>query len=274
MTKRQANRTAVLIGLSPLFYIVPGMQAKALGGAAWLGCLAALPPLAGLGMLLGRRTPRTPGRLVSALIAPVLAAAAIALLHGCAVRYYTAVGVFRSPLPYAALLLITAVPAALSRKKALARASEVLLPLVLTLLAVTLACAAKQVRPARLIDLTAVSVTGVAQAALPILAVGAAALILPRLFTQAQPDAGAGTALGATAALVCMATVGALGGPMAARLEFPVFTLTRNLSLLHTVERLDGLMAAVWLLPDVTALALLLRACGDCALRALGRASE
>ena len=48
-----------------------------------------------------------------------------------------------------------------------------------------------------------------------------------------------------------------------------MFTMLRNTSLLHTVERLDALVAAVWILPDVTALTLLLHACGDCAARAL-----
>ena len=51
MTQRQTDFAATLTGLSPLLYIVPGTQAQALGSAAWLGCLAAIPPLAVLGWL-------------------------------------------------------------------------------------------------------------------------------------------------------------------------------------------------------------------------------
>ena len=269
MTERQTNAAATLIGLSPLLYLVPGAQARALGGAAWIGCLGALPVLALFGWLLKKRPVRTPGRLAAAGLALWLMAAAAAVLHGCAARYSTAVGVFRSPIPYAVLLLLTAVPAALSRKKALFRASEVFLPVVLALLGVVLLCAAKQLRPARLIDLTSVTLPNAARAALPVCCVGLAALVLPRVYAGAQPGAAPGIGLAGIAGLLCAAAVSALGAPMTAQLALPVFTLLRNLSLLHTVERLDALMAAVWILPDVTLLALLLRAGGDSAARAL-----
>lgn len=269
MTQRQTNMAAALTGLSPLLYIVPGAQVRALGGAGWIGCLAALPALAALGVLLHRRPPRAPGRLLSAMLGLWLAAAAASVLHGCAARFCTAAGVFRSPVPYAALLLMTAVPAALSRKKALFRASEIFLPVVLALLGVGLLCAAKQLRPVRLADLTQLQPLGVAEAAASVLAVGTAALLLPRIFAGANPTAAPAVALGAVAAVVCAAAVSVLGAPMAARLELPVFTMLRSVGLLHTVERLDALIAAVWVLPDVTVLALLLRAGGDCAAKAL-----
>lgn len=269
MTRRQTNRTAVLTGLSPLLYIVPGAQVRALGGAGWIGCLAALPVLAVIGLGLHRRQPMPAGRLSAAALGLWLAAAAAAVLHGCAERYCTAVGVFRSGVPYAALLLVTAVPAALSRKKALFRAGEVFLPAVLALLGLGLVCAAGQLQPVRLLDLTQLDAAGVARAALPVIACGTAALLLPRVFASANPTAAPAITLGALAAVVCAAAVGVLGAPMTARLELPVFTMLRNVGLLHTVERLDALMAAVWILPDVTVLALLLRAGGDCAQKAL-----
>lgn len=268
MTQRQTDFAATLTGLSPLLYIVPGTQAQALGGAAWLGCLAAIPPLAVLGWLLRKRPNRTPGRLASAALGLWLTLAAAAVLHGCAARCCTALGIFRSPLPYAAVLLAVAVPAALSRKQALFRAGEIFLPVVLALLGLALLCAVRQLRPARLIDLTQLSAAGVVQAALPVVAVGLAALVLPRLFAPVQPGAAPGVTLAVIAALVSAAAVGMLGAPMTARLELPVFTMLRNLGLLHTVERLDALITAVWVLPDVTALALLLRAGGDCIQRA------
>ena len=274
MTRRQANRTAALIGLSPLLYLVPGTQAEALGGMAWLGGIAALPVLALLARLLQRRAYRTPGRLLSAAAALWLLLAAAAVLHGCAVRYCTAVGVFKTPAPYAALLLGVAVPAALSRKKALFRVSEIFLPVVLTLLGVMLLCAAKQLRPARLIDLTQLTAPGVLRAAVPVILTGTAALLLPRCYAGASPGVAPVMLLGMLAAVVCAAAVSVLGAPMTAALELPVFTMLRNIGLLHTIERLDALMAAVWILPDVTMLTLLLRALGDHAARALRLPTE
>ena len=269
MTRRQTNAAAFLVGLSPLLHVVPLAQVQALGGAGWLGCAAALPALLILGAGLQKRTSHEPGRLMSFVLALWLAVGAAALLHGCAARYDTAVGEFRSTVPYAVLLLLTAVPAALSREKALFRASELFLPVVLALLAVGIGSALREVRPARLIDLTQVTPVSVLRAALPVFAVGCAALVLPRVFAGAQPGTGTGVRLCALGAVVCAATVGMLGAPLTARLELPVFTMLRNTSLLHTVERLDALVAAVWILPDVTALTLLLRACGNCAGRAL-----
>ena len=265
MTRRQTNAAAVLVGLSPLLHIVPGAQVQALGGAGWLGCAVALPVVLGLGALLQKRSSHRPGRLMSFVLAVWLAVGAAAVLHGCAARYDTAVGVFRSTIPYAALLLLTAVPAALSREKALFRVSEIFLPVVLALLAVGLLSALREIRPVRLIDVSEVSLRAVLQAALPVIAVGCAALVLPRVFARTQPGAGTGVWLCAIAAVVCAVTVGMLGAPLTARLELPVFTMLRNTGLLHTIERLDALVAAVWILPDVTALTLLLRACGNCA---------
>ena len=274
MTGRQTNTAAALIGLSPLLYIVPGTQAEALGGCAWLGGIAALPVLALLALLLQKRTPRAPGRLLSTAAAVWLLFGAACVLHGCAVRYCTAVGVFRTPAPYAALLLLTALPAALSRKKALFRASEIFLPVVLALLAVLLLCAATQLRPARLIDLTQLSAQGVLRAAVPVVVVGAAASVLPRCYAEVSPGAAPAILLGGLTAVLSAASVSVLGAPMTAGLELPVFTMLRNIGLLHTIERLDALMAAVWVLPDVTMLALLLRAGGDAAARALHIPSE
>ena len=269
MTRRQRNRAAFLVGLSPLLQVVPRGQVEALGGAAWLGCLAALPGLLLLGFLLKKHPPRPVGRAASFLLAVWLAFAAAALLHGCAVRYDTAVGVFRSPLPYAGILLLTALPAALGGEKALFRVSEIFLPVVLFLLTVGLLSAIREVHPARLIDLTHLSPRNLLRAALPVFAVGAGALVVLRVFAQEQPDAGSGAGLCVLAAVVCAVTAGMLGAPLTERLELPLFTMLRNTGLLHTVERLDALVAAVWILPDVTALTLLLHACGQSAARAL-----
>ena len=265
MTQRQTNTAAFLVGLSPLLHVVPGTQVRALGGAGWLGCAVALPVLLALGAGLQKRTSRQPGRLLSFVLALWLAASAAAVLHGCAARYDTAVGVFRTTVPYAVLLLLTAVPAALSREKALFRVSEIFLPGVLALLALGLGSAIREIHFARLIDFSQVTLRSVLQASLPVFAVGCAALVLPRIFAGGQPGAGTGAGLCALAAVVCAATVGMLGAPLTERLELPVFTMLRNTSLLHTVERLDALVAAVWILPDVTVLTLLLRACGNCA---------
>lgn len=265
MTRRQTNAAAFLVGLSPLLHVVPSAQVKALGGAGWLGCAVALPVLLALGAGLQKRTSHQPGRLMSFALAVWLGLSAAAVLHGCAARYDTAVGVFRSTVPYAILLLLTSVPAALSREKALFRVSEIFLPIVLALLAVGLLSALREVHPARLIDLSQVTLSATLRAALPVFAVGCAALVLPRVYAGVQPGMGTGAGLSALAAVVCAATVGMLGAPLVERLELPVFTMLRNTSLLHTIERLDSLVAAVWILPDVTALTLLLRACGNCA---------
>ena len=55
MTRRQTNTAAFLVGLSPLLQVVPNPQIKALGGAGWIGCLAALPGLLLLGAALKKR---------------------------------------------------------------------------------------------------------------------------------------------------------------------------------------------------------------------------
>ena len=64
--------------------------------------------------------------------------------------------------------------------------------------------------------------------------------------------------LALTAAAISMAAVGVLGAALASRLSHPFFILLRNISLSRAIERMEALISAVWVLPDLALLAALL----------------
>ncbi len=66
--------------------------------------------------------------------------------------------------------------------------------------------------------------------------------------------------------LVSAAIVGSYGAELTASLVHPFFTLTRGISLLNTLERVEAFIVAVWIFPDFIMLGLML-SCGCRCLR-------
>lgn len=64
--------------------------------------------------------------------------------------------------------------------------------------------------------------------------------------------------------LLSVFTIGNLGAGLTAQLNHPFFTLLRNISLFHAVERFGALVIGLWVLPDFVLVAMLLTLAVNC----------
>ena len=123
-----------------------------------------------------------------------------------------------------------------------------------------------------LLPVTAADAPGVARSALTVFGAGAAVLFFAAFAGGATPET-PGRARCAmrwcvrTCVLVTLLsvfTIGNLGAGLTAQLNHPFFTLLRNISLFHAVERFGALVIGLWVLPDFVLVAMLLTLAVNC----------
>lgn len=284
VTCRQLLSVCLVSLLSPLVRNLPHAAARAAGSAGWLCPLAGAPLVAlfvfllrrltkrraageGMGEIFLRVYGRTAGGLLLGLYALWMLAYAGFVIAAGALRL-TASAYPRGGRPLFVLALSgLSFVAALSRVRTLARAANVLRPLtLLTLLPILLGA---------LLDAELGGLFPVTKAdALPILRGGASAgdvLLLAAAFGfllgHVEPEAGPrptrallrlGGLLILLAALLTAAVLAAFGPAYTLAQEQPFLSMTRNLRLAGTLERIDALVIGLWVLADFILLAALL----------------
>ena len=101
---------------------------------------------------------------------------------------------------------------------------------------------------------------------LPLLNIGAGILVYPTFREGLVPIApGRGKAAAKWLVRVCLLAVllsvfaiGMLGAELTAHLSYPFFTMLRNISIFHAVERFEALVVGLWVLPDFILISLML----------------
>ena len=273
LTEKQLWILWSLAVLSPLGRIVPETNLHAAGDAGWLSGLAALPGLALYALFLRAALRSRAGEngLDDGLSLPLRRFLGLwALFYAgfslrmSAERFYTALGVFTAWQPFAAMLAVCAAAAARRGTKPLGRAAQIFLAAVTAVLLLTLGCAVPQMDWGRLGGVSGRDLPPILRGALPTVSVGMTALGFLALL--APPGVGTDLKRGGgfllrfvlTATAISMAAVGVLGAALSERLSHPFFVLLRNISLSRAIERMEALISAVWVLPDLALLAALL----------------
>lgn len=260
LTARQQRALAALAVLSPMLRLVPGANLAAAGDAGWLAPLFALPVIALYGRIL-RRVPQPKGRLRAGLCAAWAAFYGAFLLRMGAERFFSALTIFNHWLPFALVLAALAAAAAGGGEKPLGRAAECLLPFVTAALVIVGLCALPQMRFARLKVVSGADLPDILRAALPIVNVGCTLLFAVHLLAperSARSELRFSLRLAVTALALSAVAAGVLGSGVATHLSHPFFVLLRNLSLSRSLERIEALVTALWVLPDFAALGVLL----------------
>ncbi|MFR7768155.1 MAG: GerAB/ArcD/ProY family transporter [Oscillospiraceae bacterium] len=296
LTRRQYYTLCTMALLSPLLHLVPRKTAAEAGCGGWLSGAAALVPLLLFAALLegilrrgrpgegiGEITLRALGPVAGRVLLGVYALwfllySAFALRIG-AERFIEAVFPLSQPWPFVVTILAMAVCGALGEPKALFRAAEIFWPLLAGVLTLVLVFALPGLDVKNLLPVTAADAPGVARSALTVFGAGAAVLFFAAFTGGATPET-PGRARCAmrwcvrTCVLVTLLsvfTIGNLGAGLTAQLNHPFFTLLRNISLFHAVERFGALVIGLWVLPDFVLVAMLLTLAVNC-LRAAARA--
>lgn len=273
MTEKQLWMIGGLAVLSPLLRVVPETNLRAAGNAGWLSGLAALPILALYALFLRAALRRLPeGKMLEdGLFAPLRRFLGLwALFYAgfglrmSAERFFTALGVFTAWQPFALLLAALAAVAAGWGAKPLGRAAQIFLAAVTAALLLALGCALPQMDWGRLGGVSRYDAPSILHGALPTVSVGMTGLLFlallapPGIGSDLKRGGGFLLRLTLTATAISMAAVGVLGAESAQRLSHPFFILLRNISLSRAIERVEALISAVWVLPDLTLLAALL----------------
>ena len=141
LTRRQYYALCTMVLLSPLLHLVPRKTTAEAGCGGWLCALAALVrgrPGEGIGEITLRALGPVAGRVLLGVYALwFLLYSAFALRIG-AERFIEAVFPLSRPWPFVVTILAMAVCGALGSTKALFRASEIFLPLLMLVLALVL----------------------------------------------------------------------------------------------------------------------------------------
>lgn len=272
ISEKQLWTIGSLAVLSPLLRVVPETNLRAAGNAGWLSGVAALPMLALYGLFwraaLRRRAEgetiddrlSKPWRRFLGLWALFYAAFCLRM---SAERFFTALGVFTAWQPFAVILAALAAVAAAWGAKPLGRAAQIFLAAVTAALLLALGCAVPQMDFSRLGGVSKYDALPILRGALSTVSVGMTALFFlallapPGVGTDIRRGGGFLLRLALTAAALSMAAVGVLGAALSTRLSHPFFILLRNISLSRAIERVEALISAVWVLPDLALLAAL-----------------
>lgn len=283
MTQRQYGMLCAGIMLSSMLRLLPHTSAAEAGRAAWLCGPAALLPLLGfaaltaallrrrragegLSRLILRALGCTAGKLLLLLYALWFTGYAAFLLRSSAERFVATIYPFSHAWPFAALLLALCLTAALGPPRALFRAAEIFYPLLFAVFVFTLLFAAPDLRIRSLLPVTLSDAGGILRGALPIVNIGAAVLTYPAFLSGPLPEAAPSMRthrtlllrLGLWTLFLNAFVVGSLGAELTVNLSHPFFTMLRNVSVFHAVERFEALVVGLWLLPDFLLVSLML----------------
>lgn len=295
MKKSSQSCRRRLFALGTPVLMVPALRhfvtasAKYAGRAAWLTPLiAALPLLLYLHFIGDFMDRRQEGENLQELmlrgLGPGLGRAALALtsawlllyagfvLRSCADRMIITIYPNSSPAAFTVAMGLVCLVAALGKPRTLLRCAQMVKPFLLAALLLILLFAFSSVRIDNLLPITVDDALPAALGSLGavnVLLVG----VYPLCFMEGQCPVSPGRVresilwlLGAVL-LLCLLTTGItgmFGAELTAQMNRPFFAMVRNLVFFHTVERVEALVAMLWLFPDFLLTSLLLWSAQHC----------
>lgn len=283
LTRRQYFALSSMAVLSPALRLLPREGTAIAGSASWLCGIAAYVPLLlfallvnamlscrregeGMGDLFMRALGSVAGKIVLTVYALWFLLYAAFLLRSSAERFVTTVYPYSSIWPFVATLAALCLVAALGGAKALFRSAEIFLPLLTVVLVFTLVFALPKLNVKGLLAVSTADIGPVLLGSLPLLNIGAGMLVYPTFLEGLVPIApGRGKAAAKWLVRVCLLAVllsvfaiGMLGAELTVSLSYPFFTMLRNISIFHAVERFEALVVGLWVLPDFILISLML----------------
>ena len=285
LTLRQMLALTFVCLLSPAIRLLPRSAAMAGGSGGWLAPILAAPAAAALAAVLCRLMAsrrgseglvgvllriwgRLPGRAICAALMLWMVFYTGILLRTGAERLLSTVYTGGGPALFMAVTAAGAGIVSLGRLRSLGRLGEVSVPAMCGILALVLLLALPDVEPAELLPEPGRE-KGVLAASIPVLSV-VSKCVFPLLLTSGleraeRPLPRALRWLGLLLLIlvgITAATVGAMSASLTARLQHPFFVMIRNISVFGIIERIEAVVIALWVIPDLVFAAALLRAEG------------
>ena len=284
----QSNRRS-LFSLGTLVLMVPALRhfvtasARYAGRAAWLTPLiAALPMLLYLHFIADfmqcRREGENLQELMLRCLGPKLGRGALALtaawlllysgfvLRSGADRMIITIYPNSSPAAFTVAMGLVCLVAALGKPRTIIRCAQLIKPLVLAALLLILFFALASVKSSNLLPITvndALPATLGSLAAVNVLLVGVYTLCFVEGNCPVSPGRARESSLWLLwmVVLLCLlitTITGMFGAELTTKMTRPFFVMVRNLVFFRTVERVEALVAMLWLFPDFLLVSLLL----------------
>ena len=281
--RRQLLSLVFVSSLAPAIRLLPKYNAQVAGSAGWISPLIALPILIlyvlllsafmserkcgeGLGELILRTNGRVFGSVVLSLSAAFLIFCCGFILRSGAERFICTVYPASGPWLFVAVMLALGTIAALGPIKALLRSARIFSPVLVAVLLLVLVFATTDVDPNNLLPLHKVAPAKMIMAAFPVVEIYAGMLAYAA-FLEGHSERKRGRAAAYSIWLVpvcllltvlCAATIGSYGAALTERFSYPFFTMIRNITLFGTIERVEAIVVALWVLPDFIIFAMML----------------
>ena len=281
ISPRQFTAAVFVSALSPLIRRFPRALAAHAGHSAYLAiAFSAVPAAAAIAaaFALFRRQPegsglsdvftsilgRTAGRLLTGLYGLWFVFYAGFLLRSGTDRFLTTVYTGARPWVFIAVMALLCGLAALRDLPPLARTAMLFRPVLLAVLALAAALAAKDLDPALLLPVTKADLRPNAAAAAECANILSVAFFfgffgrrLDRRLTLRDVAPRFAALLGVIT-LMTVGCIGMFGAELTAQMRFPFFMLVRDLSVLGALERLEPVVVALWVFSDFVFISLLL----------------
>lgn len=281
--------------LAPATRLMPRYSAELSGAACWLAPIAALPFLLlyilfisrfmrdrrdgeGLGEVMLRAGGRGFGSaaLIFAALLQIFFSGFF-LLSG-ANRFISTIYPASGPAPFIAVTLLIALIAALGPDKAIVRSAKIFAPIIIAALALVLIFAFVDADLSLVAPVTVHDAVPTLKGVLPVIDVFAGSLLFPAFLECGCRREGGRcrdfalwcVPVALLLSAICAAVIANYGVELTAELAHPFFTLIRDVTLFRTIERIEALVAALWVLPDFVVLTVMLKGAGRCLRLALG----
>lgn len=275
--------------LSPALRLFPAGSANLAGQAAWLSAPAAIPLLLiyiyficrfmdarqeneGLGELCLRCLGNKAGKAALLIFSAWLLLYGGFVLRSGADRLITTIYPYSTSHVFTVVMGLICLFGALGPVRSLVRVAKLVLPIVLGTLILILLFALFAIEPSNLLPVTVYDFVPVVKGTLPIIDV-VLVVIYTVCFVEGNTpkenkrfrDYSVWLVLMAVLLMLLSITViGSFGAELTTRLTRPFFSLVRNLVFFHSLERVEALVVALWILPDFLLVSLLLSSAQHC----------
>lgn len=283
--RRQLMSMCFAASLAPVTRLLPKMTAQAAGKCGWLAPICALPLLLlfllcfsalmenrrsgeGLGELLIRTMGAKFAKPAMLAIAAALIFSAGNILRTGSHRLISTIYPAAGPWIFILAMLALGTVASLGAVKALPRSARIFSPVLVLVLLLALIFSAENIEAANLFPIRGDACAGLFIGSLSVVEIYGAIFCAAAFMEDQAPLEGGRfsfcakqlTVICLLLTVFCAVIIGCYGADMTARFSHPFFSMVRDVTLFTTVERIEALVAALWVLSDFVVFSLLLTA--------------
>ena len=275
ITRRQFLSLCFISLLSPIMRRVPGFAVEIAGSAGWLAPVASALPFAlfaalicwflrkrrdneGMGGLILRSLGLPAGKFVLAIIALWLF-----VYTGLVVRF----GIDRltstiypdiKPYGFMIIIFLALLPVTLGELKPLARLASVFRPVIILMFAMIFLFVLPNAHIKNLLPVSSLDILPLLSSIPPVMSIFSVIVLFTFLMDNVEKSEkpnkyaflGFGAGVIVCTTLVIVTTVATFGPELTPKFSHPFFAMVRNISILGTIERVESIIAGLWVAVD------------------------